>query len=402
MFKVAHVVRRFSFAEWGGSENVVWNIVRKQNDFGIRAELFSTSALDVPGGEIRENVAIRRFPYRYPYFPMGRRFRLMLDKRGGDPWCPELFKALKKGGFDLIHVHCAGRLAVSSALVAKELGIPCAITLHRGYAAVSRTKAKRKWKWKLHYGALLDRFVLRSRDPLEGMDAIFCLSGEERSMLQKKYPEKKIFYLPNGVDMDQFSRNILVSIRKEWRIPSTRKIILCTGRIDYQKNQKILTGLLRQTRNTHLLLIGPVTAQDYCDEILNEIRAFGLEKRFTLIPGLCPDDARLAAAYREADFFILPSFQEPFGIVALEAWAWGVPLIASRTGGLKELVRDGENGLLFSPDSFQELLKAWRRLQETPGLRSILLRNGRESLREYEWDGIVRRQMEFYRVLCGK
>ena len=405
MFKAAHVVRRFSFAEWGGTENVVWNSVRKQNELGIKAEIFSTSALDVPGGELRENVSIRRFPYRYPCFPMDRGCRLMLDKKGGNPWCPELFDALRNGNFDLIHVHCAGRLARDSVSVARERGIPCVATLHGGYAAVPPSEIRQMMKpvrWKIHYGALLDRLFMRGGEPLEDMDAIICLSGEEQALLQKKFPGKKIYRLPNGVDMEQFNGNSLASIRHEWRIPPSRKIILCTARIDYQKNQKILVELLRQTLDTHLVLIGPVTAQWYCAEILNEVRASGLEDRFTLIPGLAPGDARLAAAYREADFFILPSLHEPFGIAALEAWAWGIPLIASGTGGLKEIVKDGENGLLFSPGSFSELLDAWLKLRDTPGLKESLQRNGRAEVRKYEWDGIVRRQVEIYRELCGK
>lgn len=408
MLRAAHIIRRFSFAEWGGTENVVWNTVRRQRQHGVAAEIYATDALDVPGDEICEQVPIHRFPCRYPYFPMDRACRLLLDKKGGNPCCPELFRSVKNGKFDLIHVHCAGRLARQAALTAGSMKIPCVASLHGGYAAVPPAEIRqmmRPVRWKFHYGALLDRLMLRSGDPLRNMDAVLCLTFEERSLLRKKYPGKTIIRLPNGIDPEQFQQDPedSVSIRAEWRIPPARRIILCVARIDYQKNQKILVELLEQTGDdTHLLLIGPVTAPWYQEEIHAAVRKAGVENRFTLIPGLPPGDPKLAAAFREAEIFVLPSLHEPFGIAALEAWGWGVPLIAARTGGLKEIVRDGENGLLFDPASLPELLSAWRKLESTPGLKETLCRNGRAELRQYEWDGIISRQTAIYRELCGK
>ena len=68
--KIAHIVRRFSFAEWGGTESVVWHIARQQKLQGLVPEILCTSALDKAGVEIVDGITIRRFPYFYPYFPM--------------------------------------------------------------------------------------------------------------------------------------------------------------------------------------------------------------------------------------------------------------------------------------------------------------------------------------------
>ena len=75
-------------------------------------------------------------------------------------------------------------------------------------------------------------------------------------------------------------------------------------------------------------------------------------ERVTLIPGLPPGDPRLKAILHEAELFVLPSLHEPFGIVALEAWAAGLPVVAARTGGLKDFIEEGRTGLLFDQIPF--------------------------------------------------
>ena len=60
--KIAHIVRRFSFDEWGGTESVVWNIAKQQKAQGLSPEILCTSALDKVGIEIVEDIPIKRFP----------------------------------------------------------------------------------------------------------------------------------------------------------------------------------------------------------------------------------------------------------------------------------------------------------------------------------------------------
>ena len=107
--KIAHIVRRFTFAEWGGTESVVWNIAKQQKAQGLTPEILCTAALDKVGTEVIDGITIRRFPYFYPYFPMPEKDRLALDKKGGNPFSPELMKALQKGKFDIFHIHEIGR-----------------------------------------------------------------------------------------------------------------------------------------------------------------------------------------------------------------------------------------------------------------------------------------------------
>ena len=158
--KVAHVLRRFTFSEWGGTETVVWNTALRQRARGAEPEILTTAALAAPGEERRDGIRIRRFPYWYAYFPMTARLRLELDKKGGNPFSPELFRALRRGDFDLIHIHCGGRLAVMCALLAHRLGIPCVTSLHGGFAAVPPEEVRKMMaptRGRFHYGGIIDR-----------------------------------------------------------------------------------------------------------------------------------------------------------------------------------------------------------------------------------------------------
>ena len=78
--------------------------------------------------------------------------------------------------------------------------------------------------------------------------------------------------------------------------------------------------------------MGSVTVEDYLRQIEKEIHKHDLKDKVILIEGFKPDDRCLADAYMAADVFVLPSRHEPFGIVILEAWAAGVPVVAANVG----------------------------------------------------------------------
>ena len=400
--RVAHVLRRFTMSEWGGTESVVWNTVLQQRARGVDAEILATSALSRPGEEQIDNVRVLRFPYWYPYFPMTKRTALELDKKGGNPFSPDLFRTLKKDRYDLFHIHCGGRLAVMCTLTAHRLGIPCIISLHGGFAAVPDEELRNMMapvRGRFHYGGIIDRIAGYRRNAVEESDAVICISRTEKELLRKQFPGHRIVYLPNGVNCGDFAEKPPYTPRKEWRIPANRRLILCISRIDYQKNQKVLLEILPKDPESHLLLLGPVTSPWYCEEVKNHAKELGVEDRLTIIPGLPPGDPRLKAILHEADLFILPSLHEPFGIVALEAWAAGLPVLASGVGGLADFITPERNGLFFDPEKPESLILAYKRLADDPGLRKKLIAHAREDVRAYGWPALTDRLLHLYEEL---
>ena len=99
------------------------------------------------------------------------------------------------------------------------------------------------------------------------------------------------------------------------------------------------------------------------------------------------------------DAFVLPSRHEPFGIVVLEAWASGLPVIVSDVGGLQRLVTDGSDGLRFPSGNEEALTAAMARLAAEPGLARSLAASGRDTmLRHYTWKAVNGRLEEIYQA----
>ena len=395
--KIAHIVRRFSFDEWGGTESVVWHIARQQKAQGLSPEILCTAALDKIGTEVVDGITIRRFPYFYPYFPMPGKDKLALDKKGGNPFAPQLMKALKSGSYDIFHIHAGARLANCAIKLGRKLAVPCVMSLHGGSCAIPAQEMAlmlQPLKNKFSYGGIIDRIANIRKVPESQADLLLALSREEAAKLKERFPGKPVDLFPNGIlhrelpDAGDF--------REKYHIPADRKALLCISRIDYQKNQKILLNIIKNESDTHLLLIGPVTAQWYLEELLDEAEKLGVKSRLTVIPGLAPDSVELLQALKIAYCFILPSRHEPFGIAALEALDAQVPLIASAVGGLRDFLKDGENALLFEDNDVDSLLAAYSRLEVSAGK---IVDGGRETAAKYNWQSIAARLTDIYRGL---
>jgi glycosyltransferase involved in cell wall biosynthesis len=212
--------------------------------------------------------------------------------------------------------------------------------------------------------------------------------------------------LPNGVDSDFFAVGDGEHFRQQFGIPASRRIILCVGRIDYQKNQlallEALPAVLRQQPEAHLVLVGPVTVDDYRQRILQHIESHGLQNHVNLIPGLQANDPLLRGAYHAAAVFCLPSLHEPFGIVVLEAWAAGLPVVAAGVGGIPSFTRDGEDVLLADPEQPAALARQLLNIMCNSQLAGRLAGNGRARARqEYDWRVISRQLAKLYEDLAS-
>jgi len=403
--KIAHVVRRFAFEEWGGTETVVWNTAKHLKEHGIESVICATKACSAAGDEVRENIPIRRFDYFYPYWPLSPEARKALDKKGGNPISAPLTQALREGGWDLIHIHCGGRIAQTAILEAHKLGIPAVISFHGGCMDIPEQEMRemlRPTRRTVRYGALLDLLAGRRFDVAAAADALICVGANEEKLLREKYPGRKILYLPNGIDAGRFDRKVDLDLRQKYGIPPERLLLVCIARIDYQKNQQALlraAALLRDRGDdAGVVLIGPVSAEWYAREMRDMIESLGLAGRVLWLPGVSADDDLLPAALHAADFFVLPSCHEPFGIAVLEAWAAGVPVIASCVGGLKYLVREGENGRFCDPGAPVTIVEAVDACRRDPeGTRRMVLNAKREACETYSWRNITGILADFYR-----
>jgi glycosyltransferase involved in cell wall biosynthesis len=395
--KTAHVMRRFSPEKWGGTECVVFQTSRELIRRKIQSPVFCTSMLSRPGFQSLKKIPVHRFPYCFPWLFLSAAARRKLDLKGGSPLSlPLFFGLMRERNISIIHTHVQHRLGGMARTAARLKKIPYVVSLHGGHFTLPQAQMEQmtapfrgKPEWGKVFGALFG-----SRRVLDDAAAIICVGQSECDEVRKRYPEKPVHYVPNGVDVAQFASADGELFRTAYGFQPLEKLVLCVSRLDYQKNQLGLVRAFATFSVGHpehrLVLIGPVTVESYCEEVRAEIQRLKLADKVTLIDGFAPDNPLLASAYKAAEQFVLPSLHEPFGIVVLEAWAAGLPVVAARIGGIPGFAVDGETALFAEPDDEAELVDCMVRLAGSVGLRADLSRRAfGEVAAHYDWPKII-------------
>lgn len=400
--KVAHVMRRFVPQKWGGTESVVFNLAKAGIRCGIENPVFCTDMFVRPGRDVFQSVPIHRFAYRFPWLFLGKEAQGKLMLKGGSPISFGLFWALyREPGLALIHAHVQHRLGGIARSVARLRGIPYVVSIHGGYLTLPDEQSRQMqspFKGKPEWGKFFG-WLLGARRVLDDADAIICVGRDEHEAIARRYGDKA-HYVPNGVNTEQFRSAKAEPFRTYAGLKAGEKFILCVSRIDYQKNQLLLVRAFARFAINHpdwkLVLIGAVTVEAYRTSVLEAVQQAGLEERVILIPGFNPDDPLLPSAYKAAELFVLPTVHEPFGIVILEAWASGIPVIATRIGGIPGFTHDGDDILLFEKDNEQELVEHITRVVDDPTLGTRIKRQAESEVRQYDWEAVSRQVRGIY------
>lgn len=194
-------------------------------------------------------------------------------------------------------------------------------------------------------------------------DSIICISEHEREEARRAgLPAGKLHVIENGVSPRTARADPLVA-----RPPGPRRIVFA-GRFDRQKGFDTYLEVMRRLGDAaEGIAIGrQIVSGDRAPEIPANVR----------VTGWLPRD-EVYALYAQADMLIVPSRWEGFGLVAVEAMQAGLPVFASRVGGLQDIVEDGRTGRLFAPDDVEGILT---QIRET----------GDETLRAYGAAGRAR------------
>ncbi len=402
--RTIQLAKRVVRDDWGGTETVIFETTQRLVAKGHPSEVFCTIASAGSTEEYLKGLRIRRFPAFYPLLGLKPGAREILDKKGGSPFSFPMMRALKQEPqLDLIHLHTGNRLGGIGRKVALQRRIPYVISLHGGAFDIPREEMASMaapTKGAFDYGKVLGMWV-GARRVLADASAILCVGYPESLLAMERMPGKRVVYLPNGADTRRFSEGDGPGFRRARGIPEDAYVVLTLARIDSQKNQllpvKMLPEMLKRAPKTHVLLVGNVTNSAYHDQVVRTAEALGVRDHLTVIPGIPSDSPDLASAYHAADLFVLPSIHEPFGIVVLEAWSAGLPVIASRIGGIPHFVEEGTDGLLFDPADEASFLEAFEGVAAHPERARSLAEMGRQKARErYDWDVIAERLIGVY------
>jgi len=396
--KIVHVPRRFVREAWGGTETVVLELARRQLAAGHEVSIYTSMALARIGSETIDGVEVRRFPHFYPYWGLSEENKARMDRKGGNLVSFGLLKALLAlPDPGIFHLHTGKRLGALVRTAARMRGIPYIVQLHGGL--ISQPESERKdladasakaFEWGRIIG-----LAFGGRRVVEDADAVLCVDKFEAERLRELMPKKRIEFTPNGVDPGRFSATAGAgkAFRHARGIPSCSPLVLVVGRIDPQKNQALAIEALPRIRarfpEAILALAGPETNPAYGKRLKERADELGLGDVVLFLGQLDYSNGQLAAAYASADCFLLPSVHEPFGVVALEAWAAGLPLAASKVGGIPAFVQDGINGLFFPSGDTEAAADAVIRLLSDPGFALGLAERGkRDMAAAYTWDAV--------------
>jgi len=227
----------------------------------------------------------------------------------------------------------------------------------------------------------------------------------QREKLRELYgfTSRDITVIPPGVDIHTFCRLESGEARMDIGLPE--RYILCLSRIDSNKGHDLLLNafslVCKSVPDIHLVIGGGSTSKAGPTEleVLANMKRIIAEKDMgerAHITGYIPDE-HLVATYRQAEMFVLPSLFEPFGMTALEAMACGRPVVASRLGGIREVVTSEDSGLLVDPADAGEFSTAIIRLLNDEQLSRRIGEQGRHIVCErYSWEAIAARHIEFY------
>ena len=199
-------------------------------------------------------------------------------------------------------------------------------------------------------------------------------------LLESGYPHRRIEVVYNGIDLnDFFCDEDPKEIRERFKIPPG-PVVGVVGQIIQRKNHITLLNAAAKISpefpDLQFLVIGnePKGLETYTKRLKEHAREKGIESRMHWL-GYQKDTRPF---YKIMDALVVPSLQEPFGRVLLEAMAMGKPVIASRVGGMPEIVSDGECGRLFAAKNANALANALREVLNSPGLAQRWGKAGRK------------------------
>jgi D-inositol-3-phosphate glycosyltransferase len=242
---------------------------------------------------------------------------------------------------------------------------------------------------------------------VEAADRLVANTDDEARQLVELYDADpgKVRVVPPGVDLELFTPGDRAAARAATGLPADARVLLFVGRIQPLKAPDVLLRaaadlLARRPELRPDLVVavlgGPSGSGLDTPRQLERLAArLGIEAQVRFVPPVARE--QLVQWYRSADLVAVPSYNESFGLVAVEAQGVGTPVVAAAVGGLTTAVRDGRSGLLVSGHDPADYARAFERIVRTPGLRDELSRGAVEQAARFSWDLTADRTIEVYR-----
>ena len=369
----------------GGLARHCWGLSKALARKGIEVHIVTLEFPGVPLEEEVNGVKIHRVKVEIgnPNFLVWvLLFNHFMEKRAG-------LLSREIGEFDIIHVH--DWLTTLAGISLKHtLGKSLVLTLHSTEigrsgglnSPDSLTKDSIEW-----WGTYEAKYII-------------TVSTSLRSEVIEhfKVPEWKVVAIPNGVDIEIFNRNVDRNrVRAKFGVNPDDKLILAVGRLVPQKGFQYLIKampiVLSKHTNVKLIIVGDGWMRSQLEYL---IRKLGLADK-VMTTGFV-NDSELIDLYLSADVLVVPSLYEPFGMVALEGMAAGLPVVVSSIGGLRQIVEHNKTGIWVYPGDVNSIAWGIDYILSNPAHAKILANNAKKKAKEvFSWDAIAERTIDVYK-----
>lgn len=281
--------------------------------------------------------------------------------------------------FDVLHCHGVYPTGYIGASFNKITGVPFIITPHGGDLAKDRT------------GNIISRRVMsRINKALPAAQAITAISQSvKRQILDLGAPSGNICLIPNGVSLNEFKpggsslkHNYIVFIGRLVKLKGVDTLIEA-----YSLLKKSYPGV-------NLKIAGDGVEMSVLKELVRKLNLAREVEFLGTVRGA--EKIRLLS---EALFLVCPSREEAFSVVNLEALASGLPVIASRVGGITDVIQDCINGFLVEPENPEQLAEKMRLLMEDAGLRQQMSERALHSAARFDWSNVACQYLHIYRQI---
>jgi glycosyltransferase involved in cell wall biosynthesis len=228
---------------------------------------------------------------------------------------------------------------------------------------------------------LLSKFVLRNAD------VAIALTEDMKKKMQN-ICDREILVIPNGIDLKNFQDlPPKHSIRKSLGIGINDEVILFVGRFRPEKGLKYLIyamQIIKQKNvSARLMLVGEGPEENNLRQLVHQLNLNSV----TFVGQIANE--KVPQFMMAADIFMLPSLSEGLPNVVLEAMASGLPIVASKVGGLPEIIIEGINGFLVEPKNAEQIAEKVILLQSNDELRENISKNNKEKVRGYSLNTVI-------------
>lgn len=324
----------------------------------------------------------------------------------------DLAMAQDCAGADLVHSHTW--YANFAGFTAQQLhAIPHVLSAHS-------LEPLRPWKAEqLQGGYRLSSFA--EKTAYENADGIIAVSGGMREDILRSYPKvdpARVHVVHNGIDVTAWKPNPVTDVHERYGIDPHAPTVIFVGRITRQKGLPFLLRALATLDNgvQVILCAGAPDTPEIAAEVEQLVATLKSEREGVFLISEMLPRHELTQLLSHATTFVCPSVYEPLGIVNLEAMACGIPVVGTATGGIPEVIVDGETGILVpidqvndgtgapvDPDKFVgDLSDALNEILSNPERARAWGAAAQKRARDhFSWESIADRTVEVYNAVLG-